>query len=312
MIRSLAILLSMAGTASAQTAKPPATVPDAGDRTITIRFPQDGTWTPVPYEQFRDEILFQATINGQPAMVLLDNDSQPTLIDQGFALKAGIRLGAETGHILTGASALSSRRTETVRLDVPHMVTVEGQLISTDLEPMSMALGRPIAAVLGKDVLDRVAMMVRPDEHRLSIIGSGGITAGAGAIVVPLMQGNRVDALVNGQTVALEVDFGFNGAVRLSDVAWRRVFPAGTPIEAGTRTTADGIVQATQKARAGLRIGGASARAVPIDSGYAESTGADGLLGNGFFSRGITILDVQKKQLVLIPLGRGAGPRPRP
>lgn len=302
MIRSLAILLSMVGFAA----------PAGPDRTITIRFPQGDAWTPAPYEQFRGEILFQATINGQPATVLLDNDSQPTLIDQDFARKAGIRLGEATGNISTGTGRLSSRSTEAVRLDVPHMVTVEGELLATDLGPMSAAMGRPIAAVLGGDVLDRVAVMVRPDTHRLSIIGSGGITASAGAIVVPLKAGNHMDALVNGQAVDLEVDFGFSVAVRLTDAAWRRIFPAGGAAETGTQTTADGVVRATEVARAGLRIGGASARTVPIDNGYTASGGADGLLGNGFFSRGVTILDVQQKQLILIPLRRIASPQPAP
>ena len=66
----------------------------------------------------------------------------------------------------------------------------------------------------------------------------------------------------------------------------------------GSQVTADGITRATRAARADFRMGTVTAKSVPIDSGYAQD-GADGLLGNGFLSRGDTILDVQRGQLIL-------------
>lgn len=60
-----------------------------------------------------------------------------------------------------------------------------------DLNPMSAPFGRPIAAVIGGDLLNRVAVMVRPDKRQVTINASGGITPRTGAVVIPVENGNQ-------------------------------------------------------------------------------------------------------------------------
>ncbi|MES2097182.1 MAG: hypothetical protein V4459_10535 [Pseudomonadota bacterium] len=297
MVRAVAICLLLAGMADAQPVSP-IRAGKAPEQTLAVRLVQGEGWAPLPYEPVKGVILLQAEILGQQGTVLLDNGTDRTLVDVHFAQRAGIslvdsRIGANTG--LTRLSVLLAKG---VTLTLPHTLTAQGEMPAIDLAPMSAALGRPIAAVIGGDLLDRVAVMVRPGKRQVAIVGSGGITPGAGAIVIPVAKGNQVEAEINGRLVHLKIDLGSNGAVRLTDAAFDRVNAAAVVSSGGSRTGADGIMRTTRAIRADVRVGAVSAKNVSIDSGYAQS-GADGLLGNGFLSHADMILDLQKGQLVL-------------
>lgn len=296
----LAIVLTQAAALPVPPPVPPVLL-QAG-AALTIRFAKGDAWKPAPYTRFRNEILIDATIDGHPATVMIDNGAQVTLVDSGFARDAGIALGPAGGAMVAGRGRLETQRTAPATLAITHMMSVEGPLVATDLAPLSRALGRRVDAVLGADVLDHVAVMVRPDTNRLAILNSGGITAGAGATRIALRDGNRVDASVGGHALRLQVDFGFNGTVRLTDAAWARVFPTGSAVTQGTQTNADGATRATRAGRADLTLDGIRLSDAPIDSGFENGARADGLLGNGLFARWITILDVPGGELVLVPL----------
>ena len=296
-----AVAICIAGIAGAQTIPAPGLVPQAEGRPLMLHFAQGREWAPVPYEAVKGDILFQATVNGRPASVLLDNGTERTLVDAGFAQRLGIGLRAFTGQAVTGASTrLAMSGTDTVTMEAPHAFTIKGPLVAIDLTPMSTALGRRVDAVLGADMLDHFAVMIQPGKRLLSLAASGNITGQAGTVVVPLIEGNLIEAEINGQPVRLRVDLGFNGVIRLTDAAWQRAFPAGST-GAGSQTTADGVTRITRSGRAELRIGDVRARNVAVDSGYAPDGASQGLLGNGFLSRGTSVLDVKKKQLMLVP-----------
>jgi predicted aspartyl protease len=272
-----------------------------------LHFAQGADWAPLPYEVVRGDILFQATINGRPATVLLDNGTARTVIDAGFARTAGIALSGSASRAVTGAATrMETQATDRVTLAAAHAFTITGSLVALDLKPMSAALGREVDAVLGGDMLDNFAVMIQPAKRTVSLAPSGSISVGADAIVVPIIDGNVVEAELNGQPVRLKVDLGFNGAIRLTNAAWQSTFAAGSVSTPGSQTTADGVTHVTQAARAELRIGRIRLRDVPTDSGYS-SDGADGLLGNGFLLRGTSVLDVKKRQLMLVPRQRASG-----
>jgi len=298
MIRIAVIsLLFFAGIADTQ-AVPHQDGKAANQQTFSVHLEQGSDWAPMPYENVRGVVLLQAIIGGQPATVLLDNGTDRTIVDADFAKRAGFKLNNSPQTAFAGTSHLSTRIASNVTLSLPHMLKAEGQMPALDLGSMSAALGRPIAAVIGGDILDRLAVMVRPERRQVSIVASGGITPGAGAVVIPVVEGNLVSATINERPVRLKIDLGSSGAVRLSDVVFDHVIPPQGVSSQGVQVTADGVTRPTRNARADLRIGTISAKRIPIDSGYSTS-GADGLLGNGFLSHADTILDLQRKQLVL-------------
>ena len=304
MFRGIAISLVLVGTANGQAILPVAGA-QAREQTFAVHLVQGDAWAPLPYEQVKGVILLQAVVFGHPATVLLDNGTDRTVVDAGFAQRAGIALRNSSLGASTGQSRLSVRLVEGASLTLPHTLTAQGQMPAIDLAPMSAALGRPIAAVIGGDLLNRVAVMVRPGKQQLTIVGSGGITPGAGAVVIPVEKGNQVEAEINGKLVHLKIDLGSSGAIRLTDSAFDSVSATGSVLLSGSHTSADGVARTTRMVKADLRIGSVTAKSTPIESGYAQ-LGADGLLGNGFLSHADTILDLKKGQLVLTALRRAS------
>lgn len=166
---------------------------------------------------------------------------------------------------------------------------------------MTRASGRPIDAVLGGDILNAMAIMVQPDKKLLSMVPSGAITIkGPDTITIPLLPDSRINAELHGQPVILQVDLGYSGVVRLTDVAWHRIFSKDYPTTKDHNVTADGIVTVNRTTKAELNIGLVNSRNAPVSDGYPGTDGADGLIGAGFFLKRTTEIDVPMKEIVMI------------
>lgn len=263
---------------------------------------------PIPYQAPRNNILFAATINGRSATFLLDNGAERTLIDRGFAQRAGIKLRASSLRALTAAlTQVATATTDPVTIEASRSFSVKGPMVAVDLRPISTALGQQVDAVLGSDVLEHFGVFIDPDSKRLSFHMGGSARPTAGTVALPIAEGSIVTAEISGQKLGLRIDLGYSGVVRLSDAAWRRVVPAGSPTRSGSQISADGITRATRMGDAALRIGSVRINRVSVDSGYVPAGAADGLLGNGFLSRGAIILDLKGQQLLLLPRQQPAG-----
>jgi predicted aspartyl protease len=255
-------------------------------------------WQPLRYESVRGVMLVQAALNGYPATLLVDTGSARTLVDQRAAKRSGIRLSDRAGGLQTGSARMVTQLADEVTLEMPHVLTIQGSVPAADLSGMSAALGRPIAGVLGGDVLNRLALLIRPTEKTLGLVASGGVNPSAKSQRIPIENG-QVTALIGDRKVRLAIDLGFNGVVRLTDKAWAEL--PGAAI-ASDRTDATGTRSATQVKKATLKLGKITASSAPIDSGFSGIDGADGLLGLGFFSQAITAMDATQGWLVLEPL----------
>lgn len=301
LILCLALMQPTQGTSSAGA--------DGKDDIVTLRMRlnEDGERGQVAYTSVQGCILFFATINGRPVTMLLDNGAARTVIDTGFARKAGIGTRPLKGGVFTSAGTLIDvGATDAVELVVPRGFRVAGPMMSADLRPVTTALGRPVDAVLGSDVLGQFAVLVDPNNRRLAFYHGGATTATGGTVAVPIADGTIVAAELNGQKVGLRIDLGSTGTVSLSDAAWRRVIPAGSPIRGGENTSVDGVTRRTRFAEAALRIGPVRIDRAWVGNGYVPTRNADGLLGNGFLSRGPILLDLKGRQLLLLPRQRAA------
>lgn len=300
---SVLLIVGMDGPARAEAQSIPVPhVPAPADGTSSVlHFVQGADLAPLPYQAARGIILFRATVNGLPATVMLDNGTGRTLIDTGFARRAGIGLHAAGSRAVTGAaSRLATSGTDPVTLAAEHAFVLKGPVAAIDLGPVSAALGTPVDAVLGMDVLDHAAVMIQPAKRQLSLAASGSIGGGVG-VDLPIVDGNGIAAEVNGRTVKLKLDLGSAGAIRLTDVAWHRVLPSGAPTESSDMTSADGVTRSTLRGRAPVRFGRLSAQNVAIDSGYVATGGMDGLIGTRFLTSMTVLIDWGKARLSFYP-----------
>jgi predicted aspartyl protease len=306
----LAALLAAGLVAPAPVAASAAAQEAAGTATLRLRLPDPAERRWVIVETTDRYILFPATINGRAATVLLDNGADRTLIDRRAAPRLAVTMRDRGPAAVTSAmTMIETVATDAVTIEAPRAFRVEGPMVAADLSPIARALGRPVDVVLGRDVLGEVAVMIDPAAKRMAFHTGGSARAEAGTISVPVDDAAMVSATLNGKPVRLKLDLGFNGVVRLSDTAWRRVVPAGASTGTGSQTTADGRTRTTRTAFAALRVAAADVPRAPVLNGYVPAGNADGLLGNGFLSRGPIILDLKGRQLLLLPPQRPAAKR---
>lgn len=299
----LALAVSAPGWSRSQAANAPAEA--RHQLQITYVGSTEG-WAPISFERYRNEIFFEATINGTKASVMLDNGVDSSMIDTGFAKRAGIRLGAAARSMATGTAEVPGRYADDVRLDIPHHVSVSGPLIARDLEPLATIMGHPIDAVLGGDVVNTMAIGVIGSRHLLYLMPSGKIAPQEKSVTVPLVNGSEVEAAINGKPNRLYVDLGSNGAVDLSNESWLRSIPEGVAVRRGQSTNGEGAIRTElTAANNDVTIGGATAHGVTIGRAGTIPRGSDGLLGNAFLSHFDVVLDVQAGKLVLMPLRQG-------
>lgn len=294
-------LLLLAALGAPCSAQVPATAPAtaSGQR---LHFVEGKDWAPLPYESAHGEILFAAVIDDRPVTILLDNGTERTVIDRDFLRRAGIAVTQSPARAKTsGGDSLATGVTgRDLTLAAAKAFTLTGTFATIDLQPISIALGRRVDAILGADVLDHFAIMVQPQTKQLSLAPSGSIKASAGSVVLPLQPGGTVVAQIDGQPAVLKVDYGFSGVVRLTDTRWRALFPEGGG-EISTQTGANGVERQTNARRATLALGRLTAREVPVENGYRTDRPVDGLVGNGLLGRVTSVLDMQRATLILVP-----------
>lgn len=269
---------------------------------LRLRLPNPDKRRWITFEAPDRHILFSAAINGKAVTVLLDNGADRTLIDRGTASRLALKIrGNGLAAVTSAMTTIETMATETVTIEIPRALRVEGPMVASNLAPIARALGRPVDVVLGYEVLDEVAVMIDPSAKRMAFHTGASARPEAGTTRVPIDDGGMVSATLNGASVRLKLDLGFNGVVRLSENAWRRSVRDGAPTGTGSQTTADGRTRMTSSVLAALRIGAVNVPRATVLDCYVPAGNADGLLGTGFLARGPIILDLKGRQLLLLP-----------
>ena len=167
---------------------------------------------------------------------------------------------------------------------------------------------------LGADVLAGLVVVISPAARWIAFGVPGhldvsshsrapataGVAPQTASATIPFGPDYQVTAEINGETVALRLDYGSTGAVTLRDDVWRRVIPpeARTGRTTGS-TRADGLVLDEQVGKATLvKLGSVTLRDVPV-VGQAPSPrlAYQGLLGLAVLGATTTVLDTPRRRL---------------
>ncbi|WP_232318472.1 aspartyl protease family protein [Sphingomonas sp. TDK1] len=305
----LASLVALAPTASLQAQVPArqGASPDnrsisSIEHTVTILPAQQSA--PTPFQSFKGIILIKVKINGRDGWAMLDNGFGHTVIDLDFAKVAGLKIGPIVGTIDLGPASAPERLIEGMKIDVPGQLILSGMGLSVDLKSFSNTVGHPIDAVIGGDYLDKLSFLVASSNNTLIFAKTGDIIPKGKAAIIPLQKGAQLAAEVNGKSVNLAIDLGFNGVVQLKKEVWERVISSKVSTVDGMTSSADGVLRPSRSVKdATLKVGGISADGVGVAVGDRIATSADGLLGTGFLTKFDFILDVGANRLVAIPFG---------
>ena len=152
------------------------------DRPNEVRLEKPVT---VPFLFSHKEVLLKVRINdGEPMDFLFDTGANQTLIDRRLA--AENLLDRQTGLKMTAAAGMIfGQATELQKLQIGDLNIPSVQAVIVDLSAHARQLGKPIAGVLGTNVLNRFAVTIDYGKSQIIFRDFATYKAPAGANIVP-------------------------------------------------------------------------------------------------------------------------------
>ena len=272
----------------------------------TARFARDAG--PIPFELFRGtRIFFQGTVNGQPAMMMLDSGASSSVLNRSFAQRIGAREGqaiqargaggTEEGSIAPG-----------VTLEAGSLTVSGASVLVLDLDGIARQIGHPIDVILGMETFRAGIVDIDFPQHRISFMPAQGFTPPAGAIAVPVTEadgGRTIPVSVNGAPpVAADLDIGNGSALILSRSYWTsNPAIAGLPFASATAGGVGGRVPKRLVTLPSVSVGGHTFQAVPalLNEGANDlpETGAN--IGIDLLQRFRMLFHYGRSTLYLVP-----------
>ena len=263
----------------------------------------------VPMLFSHKEVLVKARINdGEPLDFLFDSGANQTLIDRRVA--AENLLDKQTGLRMTAAAGLFfGQTTELARVQIGELSIPSVQAVIVDLSQHARQLGKPIAGVLGANVLNRFAVTVDYGKSQIVFRDSATYKAPVGANIVPFTdkKGPVIKVQLNGrEELSCLVDTG--AAFNNLPAALGKKYQTGQAVHFTEGLGADGkAVKLGTVTINSLKTGTATVRDTSFTY-YADAdtskkglvTGSNlGILGNPFWQNFIITFDYRMRQIIL-------------
>ena len=262
----------------------------------------------VPMELYREsQIHLPGRVAGRNTSIWLDSGAETLVLDTAFARSLGLRLrGSEIGHAVQGSTrgfrlGAVTVETEAFSLEVKNAAAF-------DLSGLSAAAGRPLHAMIGKDVFD--AFLVDLDvPGRTATFLDAGAPLPAGAFdSLPLLpsRGLRGVSVRIGDSPPVESPFylGSNGTLIVSP-AWAAA--QGLTVNRRTTTTPStgiaGVTLNTEYVAPAVHVGSVTFRDVPISvaATWSPSKRAQANIGLELLGRFRMAVDHARDRLHLAP-----------
>lgn len=264
---------------------------------------------PMAPEWDSDLVAVPVTVNGVAATALLDTGAEWTAIDEAFARRLGLPLGARDSASGVAGSA-RGRRAPGVRVSVGDLGLAGIEAFVFDLSPMERVTGRKIPVVLGADAFRAAVVEVDPAAHVVVFHDPARFAPPAGALRLPLARvgdSRAVEVAIEGRSpVRLLLDLGSAGTVLLLPAYWRAHLPLeGRPTSTTAGTGIGGTREEATCTVGSLEIAGVSLANVPVDLETDRPTrlprGVFGLLGWAVLRRFHFFVDYPHDAVWLVP-----------
>jgi hypothetical protein len=264
---------------------------------------------PVAIEFYREnQIYLPALVAGRPTSILLDSGAERLILDTAFARAAGVPFrGSITGHAVQGSTKGHriarpvAVETDAFRLDVKRP-------FAFDLSGIAAAAGRPVEAVIGRDVFDAFLVDLDISGRKATFLESGSPRPPGQFESLPLPRSGDLRAMfvrVGGAPpVEATFDLGNTGTLIVSP-QWA----AANRLLENRRTTTSGSVGIdgaridTEFVAPAIQIGSVTFRDVPITvaAQWSASKRAQANIGLGLLQRYRMVIDHARDRLHLAP-----------
>lgn len=174
----------------------------------------------IPFELFRgSRIVLTGLVNGIETPMMLDSGAGVTTLDDDFARKIGLKPGTKVTAQGTGGNE-QGELVQDVTIQAGNLKLSGVTVLVLDLEPIEKAIGRPLPAVLGREIFVHSVIGLDFDRQLLSLSPAMNFVPPPGATEVKLRREStlhylpiRLDGL---PPVEAALDLGNGGALSVS------------------------------------------------------------------------------------------------
>jgi len=278
-----------------------------GER-ATLRLTRSET---VPIQYSHGEIVMKVRLNdGEPLEFLFDTGASDTIVDRRTAAEHYLDKQGSMS-IAAASSAVSTNSSIIRKLELGNTALSDVPALILDLTPQSRQLGRPIAGIIGHNVISQFATTIDYGKSAVVLSDASSYAPPEGVAVVPFTdrRGPVVIAILNGrdeESFLVDTGAAFNHLP--AQVARRYVKEEpqhltegtgldGRPVRLGTLAI-DSVTLGAQRVK-DVSFTFPAQQEAPRGQGGFFQTSNIGILGNPFWQNFAVTLDYKFRRLVL-------------
>lgn len=266
---------------------------------------------PLAFELFAGtRIVIPAAINGQAAPMMLDTGAEATVLDKAFAERLGIRPTGQVAAVGTGGRDVAELASG-VTLKLGDVELKDLTVALMDLSPIAAGIGRPLPAILGKEVLNALTVQLDFQGKTITFHDPARYSAPAGAVAVPVINVAGLHAIPasieGGSPVPMHFDLGNGQPLLVAADYWQpHKLLEGRPISKTLSGAIGGLRQRNVATVRTVTLAGVTLHDVPAIFGDADvsalNTGdTSGNLGAPILTRFEVTTDYARNRILLKP-----------
>jgi predicted aspartyl protease len=251
-------------------------------------------------------IVLTAQLNGVAADVVLDSGAGGIVLDRGLADRLGLK--AQQGFTAVGVTGSAQGAVaQGVTITLNNLTVRTSQSTIFDLTQVSAAAGRPVLAIVGRDLLGTLVADIDFPRKRLAFYGRDGEPRIQGGTDIPLTVGNfrlrEIPVSIEGRPPIQAVfDLGSDTPVYLSPAYAAQ---AGLLAGKATSTSLSAGVEGMEENRVAVvetvKIGHTLVHEVPIEVPRNWNQSADAFVGLPILRRFRLVIDFSHDRLTIVP-----------
>lgn len=275
----------------------------ADDRSVTISALEDfEDRQPTYFDSSLGVIIFDASVNGNDTIGILDTGSTSTFVNTHAATRWGLTFSEieKKGEAIGGQFDVA-RLDDVVSIDFKGQIRAEAEFLAVDLSSASEAIGREIGVVIGMDVLSNLAFFIDKQYSRILFGSAETLTTNAPSAIALSLEGQYFNALINGKSAKFIFDTGSNFPASVVSKRWETYFPnadltnfASSVSLIGDQSSSRGVENASVKF-AGITMN-TGVKIQDIDNVEHEAA-----LGYPSLELGIFLFNYPKETIYIIP-----------
>lgn len=270
--------------------------------TFDVNFKKGRQDKPLSVELVQNSIIVPIVVKGVKTFALLDNRMEHSQIDITFARSLGLDIGRDIGYLATPTGRVKQNLVRNVPIELEGQLDSIAPFAAADLSVVRESVDRPVSVIIGTDYFSQIAFIFDFSAKEMRLGPSGSLHVSADGTFATLTdQRPQVEVKINGATIPVTIDLGYNGDLILAPSAWLKLNLGHTPKTSQTTVYLDGKVSTTNYVTLpSLEFGPFEASRVKVSEQAIAAANTEGLLGLGFLSRFDFALDSKAQKLWLI------------